>query len=120
MEKEKKYYWTIPVVQTSGCSSMTTYYGHVETYEEALKIKPIIVDMYKKIGSNAEVQEPIKEEEYTRYINGEFVYGVCEEDKKYYDICKSENENKDEKIENFSENLESQEDENENNFDNVE
>lgn len=110
MEKEKKYYWTIPVVQKSSnnsmTSSMTTYHGHVETYEEALKIKPSIVDMYKKIGSNAEVQEPTQKEEYVRYINGEFVYGVCEEDKKYY--------------ENFSENLESQEDKNEDFNDDVE
>ena len=112
MEKEKKYYWTIPVVQSSGCSSMTTYYGHVETYEEALKIKPSVIDMYKAIGSKAEVQEPIQKEEYVRYINGEFVYGVCEEDKKYYDVCKSENENKNE--------FESQEDEIDDSFDNAE
>lgn len=118
MEKEKKYYWTVPVVQTSGCSSMTTYYGHVETYEEALKMKPSVVNMYKEIGSKAEVQEPIKKEEYTRYINGEFVYGVCEEDKKYYEAYI--NENKSEELENFSENLESQEDENENDYDSAE
>ena len=83
MEQEKRYYWTVPVVQRSKHSSMTTYYGHVETYEEALKIKPNIIDMYKVIDHNAEVQDPIKQEEYTRYINGKFVYGVCDEDRKY-------------------------------------
>lgn len=83
MEREKKYYWTIPVVQRSMHSSMTTYYGHVETYEEALKRKPGIIDLYKVIDPKAEVQDPIKQEEYTRYINGKFVYGVCDEDRKY-------------------------------------
>lgn len=83
MEQEKKYYWTVPVVQRGTNSSMTTCYGHVETYEDALKIKPRIIDLYKVIDPKAEVQDPIKQEEYTRYINGKFVYGVCDEDRKH-------------------------------------
>jgi len=82
MEREKKYYWTVPVVQKSKHSSMTTCYGHVETYKDALKIKPRIIELYKVIDPKAEVQDPIKQEEYTRYINGKFVYGVCDEDRK--------------------------------------
>lgn len=83
MEREIKYYWTIPVVQRGTYASMTTFYGHVATYEEALKIKPGIVDLYKTTDPKAEVQDPIKKEEYTRMIDGKFVYGVCDADKIY-------------------------------------